>query len=85
MLEIQEGRHPVLEQILPPGTFVPNDVSLSSDQGCLWLITGPNMAGKSTFIRQVALLTLLTHMGSLVPRAGAGGRHRSDLHPRGLQ
>ena len=72
VLEIQEGRHPVLEQILPPGTFVPNDVSLSSDQGCLWLITGPNMAGKSTFIRQVALLTLLTHMGSLVPRARRG-------------
>jgi DNA mismatch repair protein MutS len=67
VLEIREGRHPVLEQVLPPGTFVPNDVSLGSEQGCLWLITGPNMSGKSTFIRQVALLTLLAHMGSMVP------------------
>jgi len=67
VLAIREGRHPVLDQTLPPGTFVPNDVSLGGDDGLLWLITGPNMAGKSTFIRQVALLTLLAHMGSFVP------------------
>lgn len=67
VLAIRAGRHPVLEQTLPPGTFVPNDVHLGPDTGRLWLITGPNMAGKSTFIRQVALLTLLAHLGSFVP------------------
>lgn len=67
ILEIREGRHPVLEQLLPPGTFVPNDVILTPEVGQLWLITGPNMSGKSTFIRQVALLTLMAHMGSFVP------------------
>ncbi len=67
VLTVADGRHPVLDQVLPPGTFVPNDVALGAGDGQLWLITGPNMAGKSTFIRQVALLTLLAHMGSLVP------------------
>ncbi len=67
ILEIAGGRHPVLEQTLPPGTFVPNDVALGPDHGFLWLITGPNMSGKSTFIRQVALLTLLAQIGSFVP------------------
>jgi DNA mismatch repair protein MutS len=71
MLEIQAGRHPVLDQTLPPGTFVPNDVLLDPAQGLLWLITGPNMAGKSILIRQVALITLLTQMGSFVPAAAA--------------
>lgn len=67
VLEIRDGRHPVLDQSLPPGTFVPNDILLGPGEGMLWLITGPNMAGKSTFIRQVALLTLMAHMGSFVP------------------
>jgi DNA mismatch repair protein MutS len=67
VLHIHDGRHPVLDQILPPGTFVPNDVRLGPDDGILWLITGPNMSGKSTFIRQVALLTILAQMGSFVP------------------
>jgi DNA mismatch repair protein MutS len=67
ILHIQAGRHPVLEQTLPPGTFVPNDVILKPEEGMLWLITGPNMAGKSTYIRQVALLTLMAHLGSFVP------------------
>jgi DNA mismatch repair protein MutS len=57
----------VLDQILPAGTFVPNDVALGPEQGRLWLITGPNMAGKSTFIRQAALVALLAHVGSFVP------------------
>jgi len=70
-LQIKAGRHPVLEKTLPPGTFVPNDVSLGGDDGMLWLITGPNMSGKSTFIRQVALLTLLAHAGSFVPARSA--------------
>ncbi|HEX3871166.1 MAG TPA: DNA mismatch repair protein MutS, partial [Pirellulales bacterium] len=67
ILEVRDGRHPVLDQTLPPGTFVPNDVCFGSETGMLWLITGPNMSGKSTFIRQVALLTLMTHLGSFVP------------------
>jgi DNA mismatch repair protein MutS len=67
----QDGRHPVLEQTLPPGTFVPNDVRFSPTEGMFWLITGPNMSGKSTFIRQVALLTLLAHVGSFVPAKAA--------------
>jgi DNA mismatch repair protein MutS len=67
VLEILEGRHPVLDQTLPPGTFVPNDVLLGPQHGTLWLITGPNMSGKSIFIRQCALLTLLAQAGSFVP------------------
>jgi DNA mismatch repair protein MutS len=71
VLDIRGGRHPVLDQVLPPGTFVPNDVRFGPDAGTFWLITGPNMAGKSTFIRQVALLTLLAHVGSFVPATSA--------------
>lgn len=67
ILEITEGRHPVLDQSLPPGTLVPNDTSMGPEAGMLLLLTGPNMAGKSVYIRQVALLTLLAHMGSFVP------------------
>jgi DNA mismatch repair protein MutS len=67
VLEIRDGRHPVLDQILPPGTFVPNDASMGADAGVISLITGPNMAGKSVYIRQVALLTLMAQMGSFVP------------------
>ncbi len=71
VLDIREGRHPVLDCILPAGTLVPNDVTFSADDGQFWLITGPNMSGKSTFIRQVALLTLLAHIGCFVPAAQA--------------
>src|SRR5206468_2686907 len=67
VLEIEAGRHPVLDQTLPPGTFVPNDVRFGPEHGRLWLLTGPNLSGKSTFIRQVALLTLMAQMGSFVP------------------
>jgi len=70
-LDIRDGRHPVLDQILPPGTFVPNDTAFGPDDGSFWLITGPNMAGKSTFIRQVALITLMAHVGSFVPARSA--------------
>jgi DNA mismatch repair protein MutS len=70
-LDIKDGRHPVLDQILPPGTFVPNDVAFGGESGCFWLITGPNMAGKSTFIRQIALLTLMAHVGSFIPAKSA--------------
>jgi DNA mismatch repair protein MutS len=67
VLWVREGRHPVLDQLLPPGTFVPNDLILSGDDGLVVLITGPNMAGKSIYIRQAALLTLMAQMGSFVP------------------
>jgi DNA mismatch repair protein MutS len=71
VLEIHDGRHPVLDQTLPPGTFVPNDVAMGAADGLVLLITGPNMAGKSVYIRQVALLTLLAQMGSFVPARSA--------------
>ena len=67
VLDVRDGRHPVLDQTLPAGTFVPNDIQFGLADGTLWLITGPNMSGKSTFIRQVALVTLLAHVGSFVP------------------
>ncbi|HZU77395.1 MAG TPA: DNA mismatch repair protein MutS, partial [Dehalococcoidia bacterium] len=57
-IEVHEGRHPVVEKMLPPGAFVPNDVHLSGEAQII-VLTGPNMAGKSTFLRQVALITLL--------------------------
>jgi DNA mismatch repair protein MutS len=65
VLQIDAGRHPVVEQ--SHDAFVPNDADLSATQKSLGIITGPNMAGKSTYIRQVALLTLLAHCGSFVP------------------
>ena len=71
VLDIRDGRHPVLDQVLPPGTFVPNDAVLNGEAGNFWLVTGPNMAGKSTFLRQVALITLIAHVGSFVPAKAA--------------
>jgi DNA mismatch repair protein MutS len=71
LLEIAQGRHPVLEQWLPAGTFVPNDARLGADHGQIILITGPNMAGKSVYIRQAALIALLAQVGSFVPAASA--------------
>ena len=71
VLAVRDGRHPVLDVILPPGTFVPNDTHLGGDAGTFWLVTGPNMAGKSTFLRQVALITLMAHVGSFVPAKAA--------------
>ncbi|WP_210534662.1 DNA mismatch repair protein MutS [Thermosulfurimonas marina] len=70
-IEIVEGRHPVLERVLPYGSFVPNTVRLEPEGERLLLITGPNMAGKSTILRQTALIVLLAHMGSFVPAASA--------------
>ena len=66
-LRIIDGRHPVLDVIEPEGTFVPNNVAAGPGEGTIFLITGPNMAGKSTYIRQVALITLLAQIGSFVP------------------
>ena len=71
-LFIRDGRHPVLDQTLTGGErFVPNDVTLEPEQNRLILITGPNMAGKSTYLRQVALITLMAQIGSYVPAASA--------------
>jgi DNA mismatch repair protein MutS len=67
ILEVVEGRHPVLDQTLPQGTFVPNHIALGPEQGQFLLITGPNMGGKSVYLRQQALLVLLAQMGSFVP------------------
>ena len=71
LLEIEQGRHPVVERMLPAGEFVPNDVRLSNDDQQLMILTGPNMAGKSTYIRQVAIIALLAQVGSFVPAASA--------------
>ncbi len=69
-LSIRQGRHPVIERVLPAGSFVPNDIALDGDSQVL-IVTGPNMSGKSTILRQVALITLLAHLGSFVPAAEA--------------
>ena len=78
IFQVRDGRHPVLEQALTDERFVPNDTSLDPVIEQIALITGPNMAGKSTYIRQVALLCLLAHTGSSVPAASA----RIDLCDR---
>jgi DNA mismatch repair protein MutS len=81
VLDIRDGRHPVLDRLKPSGDFVPNDIRLgitpestdenSASAGRVQIITGPNMAGKSTYIRQAALITLLAQMGSFVPARSA--------------
>lgn len=67
VLDIVGGRHPVVERVVPRGMFVPNDCRLDPGDEQILLITGPNMAGKSTFMRQVAQIALLAQMGSFVP------------------
>ncbi|OGF15372.1 MAG: DNA mismatch repair protein MutS [Candidatus Eisenbacteria bacterium RBG_16_71_46] len=66
-LEIEAGRHPVVERLLPRGEFVPNGVDLDGGRRQILLVTGPNMGGKSTYLRQVALIVLLAQAGSFVP------------------
>ncbi len=66
-LIIQEGRHPVIEQIIKAGQFVSNDVELNTSDSALMILTGPNMAGKSTFMRQLGLIIIMAQMGSFVP------------------
>ena len=70
-LSITDGRHPVVEQMLTDSLFVPNDTSLGSRDNQVSIITGPNMAGKSTYMRQVALIVLMAQMGSFVPARSA--------------
>jgi DNA mismatch repair protein MutS len=71
VLEIAGGRHPVVERLLAGERFVPNDVRLSVDDRAILIVTGPNMAGKSTLLRQTALIVIMAQMGSFVPAASA--------------
>ena len=71
VIDIKNGRHPVIEKILGTGSFVENDTHLDKDENRLAIITGPNMAGKSTYMRQVALITLMAQVGSFVPAESA--------------
>ena len=71
IIDINEGRHPVVEKVIGRGEFVSNDTLLNKDDNRLLLITGPNMAGKSTYMRQVALITLMAQIGSFVPAKSA--------------
>ena len=70
-LIIEEGRHPVIETVLPAGSFVTNDVSLSSEKDRIQILTGPNMSGKSTFLRQIGLIVIMAQIGSFVPASRA--------------
>jgi DNA mismatch repair protein MutS len=71
VIDIEDGRHPVVELLAAAGRFVPNDVKLDTQGERLWLITGPNMAGKSTLMRQVAHIVVLAQMGGFVPARAA--------------
>ncbi len=70
-IRVKNGRHPVVERVLEAGTYVPNDVDLANDGTRVMVLTGPNMAGKSTYIRQVAIITLMAQIGSFVPATEA--------------
>jgi len=70
-INIKDGRHPVIEKMLPSGSFIENDTYLNKESDRLSIITGPNMAGKSTYMRQVALITLMAQIGSFVPASYA--------------
>ena len=70
-IDIKEGRHPVIEKMIDTGSFVANDTYLNKDTDRFSIITGPNMAGKSTYMRQVALITLMAQIGSFVPASYA--------------
>ena len=71
VIEIRDGRHPVVEQVLKSSLFVPNDTFMGEKEDRVAIITGPNMAGKSTYMRQVALIVLMAQMGSFVPASSA--------------
>ncbi|MDD6772058.1 MAG: DNA mismatch repair protein MutS [Inconstantimicrobium porci] len=70
-IDIKDGRHPVVEKVIPKENFISNDTLLNKDKNNILIITGPNMAGKSTYMRQVALITLMAHIGSYVPASKA--------------
>ena len=70
-IDIKDGRHPVVEQVIPNDMFISNDTYLDNKKNRVAIITGPNMAGKSTYMRQVALIVLMAQIGSFVPAAKA--------------
>ena len=70
-IDVKGGRHPVVERVMPPGSFVSNDTRISTGDSQVAVLTGPNMAGKSTYIRQVALIVLMAQIGSYVPADSA--------------
>jgi DNA mismatch repair protein MutS len=72
VIDINQGRHPVIERLLPPGErYTPNDVRLDTEQNQILVITGPNMSGKSSYLRQTGLIVLLAQIGSFVPASAA--------------
>lgn len=71
-LIISQGKHPVIAKLLPDGSFVPNDLTLNTQERSCMVLTGPNMSGKSTYMRQNALIVLMAQMGSYVPAQSAG-------------
>jgi DNA mismatch repair protein MutS len=70
-ITVKDGRHPVMEKLMPSGKYVPNDINVDGKVRRMAIITGPNMAGKSTYLRQVGLIVLLAHMGAPVPAKSA--------------
>ncbi|PIU19401.1 MAG: DNA mismatch repair protein MutS [Elusimicrobia bacterium CG08_land_8_20_14_0_20_59_10] len=71
LLHIEEGRHPAVERFLPAGTFVPNDLSLGGEEARIVILTGPNMSGKSVYLRQAAVAVIMAQIGSFVPARAA--------------
>ena len=71
IIDIKDGRHPVVERVMEEGTFIPNDTYSDGDDNRVSVITGPNMAGKSTYMRQLALIVLMASIGSFVPASAA--------------
>ena len=71
IIDIKAGRHPVVEQMISNDMFISNDTYLDNNKYCVSIITGPNMAGKSTYMRQVALIVLMAQIGSFVPADSA--------------
>ena len=70
-IDIKDGRHPVVEQMITNDMFIANDTYLDNGSHCISIITGPNMAGKSTYMRQTALIVLMTQIGCFVPARSA--------------
>ncbi len=73
---IREGRHPVVEKYYTREVFIPNDINLDGDENIIKIITGPNMSGKSTYIRMAAIIQLMAQVGSFVPAREADPFHR---------